>query len=181
MNSVTRKYMQLLSRIQVNDRGNLVNITWHAGNLPHADATHFIGNWAGNQEVLNIDTSNPNINADQVAAAMLLHIRYQCRVRLVQYIMYLSTKDSIQYSTNLVIVNSTAVGFVNVLGDPNEMGDISAPFGAGSDISLQTFTDYYEKLYSRYIATYRNKPTLLTDTICHSSCHDSCYGSRSRR
>lgn len=172
MNSVTRKYMQLLSRIQVNDRGNL-GISWHAGNKPHASATHFIGNWAGNQEVLNIDTSNPNINASQVAAAMLLHIRYQSRVRLVRYIMYLTGAGA--------IVDTTAVGFVNILGDPAAMGDISAPFGAGSDISLQTFTDYYEKLYSRYVATYRNAPTLLTDTICHSSCHSSCYGSRSRR
>lgn len=172
MNSVTRKYMQLLGRIQVNDRGNF-GISWHAGSLPHASATHFIGNWAGNQEGLNIDTSNPNINADQVAAAMLLHIRYQCRVRLVRYIMYLTGSGA--------IVDSTAVGFVNILGDPNAMGDISAPFGAGSDISLQTFTDYYEKLYSRYVATYRNVPTILTDTICHSNCHSSCYGSRSRR
>lgn len=172
MNSVTRQYMKLLGRIQVNDRGNM-GISWHAGNLPHASATHFYGNAAGNTVQLVLDTSNPNIDATQVSNAMVEHITNQSRVRLVRYIMYLSGSGA--------IYDGTAVGVTNINGVPGDMGDISPIFSGNQDISLQSFTDYYEKLYSRYTATYRNTATLLTDTICHSSCHTSCHYARGRR
>ncbi len=196
MNPVTRKYMTLLGRITVNDRGN-TGIVWHAGNKPHPDATHFIGNTAGNQVQFELDTSNPNINATEVSNAMLLHVRNQCRVRLVRYVMY---KSWVSYkctgynnmncgiagkptpgSGKDTILDVTSTGFVSTLGVPADMGDITPLFSAGSDISLQTFTDYYEKLYNRYIATYRNSGSLLSDTVCHTNCHDQCHGSRGRR
>lgn len=172
MNSVTRKYMQLLGRITINDRGNL-GIVWHAGNKPHDSATHFIGNASGNAEQLVLDTSNPNISASEVSTAMLNHVLQQCRVRLVHYIMYLSGSGA--------IVDSTQMAMTGLVGVPSEMGDVSPTFASGTDISLEEFTNYYEKLYQRYVARYRNTATQLTDTICHSSCHSSCHMARGRR
>lgn len=172
MNPVTRKYMQLLSRIQINDRSN-EGIVWHAGNKPHAQATHFIGNASGNTAELNLNTASANITAAQVAEAMKEHIRMQARVRRIRYIMNL-TGGATQ-------VDQTQVGMVSTKGVDSEMGDIAPLFGPGDDISLQTFTDYYEKLRLRYVARYRNTTTTLTDTICHSNCHSSCYAARNRR
>lgn len=172
MNPVTRKYMQLLGRIQINDRGN-AGIVWSAAAPPSPHATGFIGNVNGNPTALALNTANANLTATEVSNAMLAHILTQGKVRRIRYILYL-TGGPVQ-------IDSTQVGYVNMPGVVGEMGDVSPLFTGGADVSLQTFTDYYEKLYARYVARYRNTSTTMTNTICHSSCHSSCYGSRSRR
>lgn len=172
MNPITRAYMQQLGRVKINDRGN-AGLVWHAGNKPYWGTGHFIGSATGNQVQLDLSATGPDLNAKQVTDAMLAHVIQQCRIRLVRYILYLSGGP--------VQIDRTNVGFVNMPGVVSEMGDVSPIFAAGSDVSLQSFNDHYEKLYQRYVARYRNTVTIRTDTICHSSCHSSCYGSRSRR
>lgn len=178
MNEITLKYMQKLSKITINDRGNF-GIVYHGGNVPAgipADQHQLTGDANGNTVLMQI-TQDPNTTANQVIAAMQEHIRQQARVRNMRYRHQITGNAS----PAGVKLDVTGISMTSILGVLSDMGDIAAPFKQGDDISLDTFTDYYDKLYQRYVATYRGAAQLVDYVVCHGSCHSSCHYARGRR
>lgn len=176
MNEITVKYMKKLGNIMVNSRGNQ-DIYWHAGRLPPGIPNSiFVGNANGNTVQLNIAES-PNITAAQVIAAMKAHIVQQCRVRVVRC-RHEITGNAAPAGVKF---DDTRVGMTNRTATIGELGDTNAPFGANDDISLDSFTDYYDKLYKRYVAVFRTAPLYINHVVCHGSCHSNCHYARGRR